>query len=441
MSIELYEKTFYELQPELDRMGPKWVHKLRMAGLEMFKAHGFPTLRDEHWRNTRVRPIAGTTFSPVTEARSDSLTVERIVERTFDDSDCRRLVFVDGHYAPELSRIGDLPEGILLGSLSEALDQHPEFLEPYLGKQANIERHTFSALNTAFIRDGALVFMQGNINVGDPIHIVFASTGDGEATVSHPRTLVVAGANSRVTVVESFLGTHDTSGVYLTNHVSEFFCGDNAEINHCKIQRDSTRAYHVSAQQATVDRNGRFNSENISLGAALARNDVEATLDGEGIDCRLDGLYLATRRQHVDNHTFIRHAKPHCHSFESYKGILDGKSRGVFNGRIFVNREAQKTDAKQSNDCLLLSDDARINSNPQLEIFADDVRCTHGATVGQLDEAAVFYLRSRGIPDELARHMLIYAFAAEVFGRITVGQVRERLEADLYDWLSTAPNI
>jgi Fe-S cluster assembly protein SufD len=270
---------------------------------------------------------------------------------------------------------------------------------------------------------------------------VYASTGDGEATVSHPRTLVVAGDNSRVSVVESFFGAHAAEGVYLTNHVSEFFCGDNAEINHCKLQRESSRAYHVSAQQARVDRYGRFNSENISLGAALARNDVDATLDGEGIDCRLDGLYLASHRQHVDNHTFIRHAKPHCHSFEMYKGILDGKSRGVFNGRIFVNREAQKTDAKQANNCLLLSDDARINTNPQLEIFADDVKCTHGATVGQLDEDAVFYLRSRGIPDELARHTLIYAFAAEVFGRIKVGAVRERLEADLYDWLSAAPNI
>ena len=441
MSVELYEKTFYDIEPELGKVGPKWVHKLRRAGLEMFKTQGFPTLRDESWRNTRVRPIAGTSFTPVNEPRKGTLDAGRIQECTFDDADCRRLVFVDGHYAPELSRIGDLPEGILLGSLSDVLEEHPAFLKPYLGKRADIERHTFAALNTAFIRDGALVFMQGNININDPIHIVYASTGDGEATVSHPRTLVVAGDNSRVSVVESFFGAHTADGMYLTNHVSELFCGDNAEINHCKIQRESPRAYHVSAQQARVDRHGRFNSENISLGAALARNDVEATLDGEGIDCRLDGLYLATRRQHVDNHTFIRHAKPHCHSFEMYKGILDGKSRGVFNGRIFVNQEAQKTDAKQSNDCLLLSDDARINTNPQLEIFADDVKCTHGATVGQLDEDAVFYLRSRGIPDESARHMLIYAFAAEVFGRINVDQVRERLEADLYDWLSTAPNI
>jgi Fe-S cluster assembly protein SufD len=252
---------------------------------------------------------------------------------------------------------------------------------------------------------------------------------------------VVAGDNSRVSVVESYIGARETDGTYFTNAVSEYYCGDNAVIKQCKLQRESTRAYHVYAQQARVVRNGRYTAENVSMGGALVRNDIDAVLDGEGIDCRLDGLYLATRRQHVDNHTFIRHASPNCHSFEMYKGILDGKSRGVFNGRIFVEREAQKTDAKQANNCLLLSDDARINTNPQLEIFADDVKCTHGATVGQLDEDAVFYLRSRGIPDEEARHMLIYAFAAEVFGRINVEQVRERLEADLYDWLSVAPNI
>jgi Fe-S cluster assembly protein SufD len=441
MSVELYEKTFYDLEPEMGKIGPKWVHKLRMAGLEMFKAQGFPSLRDESWRHTRVRPIAGTKFTPVDRARTENLSVGRIAAGTFDDRGCRRMVFVDGHFVPELSRIGDLPEGILLGSLETTLEKHPELLEPYLGKRAEIERHPFAALNTAFIRDGALVYLQRNINMRDPVHIVYASTGDGEATVSHPRTLVVVGDNSRLTVVESFFGAHVNEGVYLTNHVSEFFCGENAEINHCKIQRDSTRAYHVSAQQARVDRHGRFSTESVSVGAALARNDVDATLDGEGIDCRLDGLYLATRRQHVDNHTLIRHAKPHCHSFELYKGILDGKSRGVFNGQIFVEQQAQKTDAKQSNNCLLLSDDARINTNPQLEIFADDVKCTHGATVGQLDEDAIFYLRTRGIPDELARHMLIYAFAAEVFGRIKVGEVRERLEADLYEWLSTAPNI
>jgi Fe-S cluster assembly protein SufD len=260
MSVELYEKTFYDLEPALGKVGPKWVHKLRMAGMELFKAQGFPTLKNENWRNTRVRPIAATAFSPVNEARPHDLTDELILERTFDDSGCRRMVFVDGIFAPEFSRIGDLPEGILVGSLADALDQHPEFIEPYLGKRTDIDRHPFAALNTAFIRDGALVFLQGNITIDDPIHIVYASTGDGEATVSHPRSLVVAGENSRVTVVESFLGSHTTEGTYLTNHVSEFFCGDNAEINLCKIQRESSRAYQVSAVQAIVDSNGRFNS-------------------------------------------------------------------------------------------------------------------------------------------------------------------------------------
>jgi Fe-S cluster assembly protein SufD len=441
MSVELYINTWHELEEQLAGIGPAWVQKLRMAGLEMFQAKGFPSLRDESWRHTRVRPIAGATFALATAAKPDELTEEGIVERTFDDSECRRLVFTDGFYTPELSRVGDLEEGILLGSLASALNDHPDVLEPFLGKIANIERHTFAALNTAFIRDGALVFLQRNIEVDKPVHIVYASTGNGEATVSYPRTLVVAGDNSRVTVVESFIGTHKEDGTYFTNSVSEFFCGDNAEIRHRKLQLESGHAYHVAAQQARVDYNGRFNTVNISIGGGLVRNDVDSLLDGEGIDCRVDGLYLATRRQHVDNSTLIRHAKPNCHSFEKYRGILDGKSRGVFNGKIYVEPDAQKTDAKQSNNCMLLSEDARINSNPQLEIYADDVKCTHGATVGQLDEEAVFYLRSRGIPDEQARHMLIYAFAAELFELIKFDRIRDRLENGLYDWLASTPSI
>jgi Fe-S cluster assembly protein SufD len=441
MSVELYVDTWHELEEQLARTGPDWAHKLRMAGLEMFRAKGFPSLRDESWRHTRVRPIAGARFTQVDGASPEELTERRIVDQTFDDSECQRLVFTDGFFTPELSRIGDPQEGVLLGSLATALSDHPDVLEPYLGRQADIETHTFAALNTAFIRDGALVFLQGNIDVETPVHIVYASTGDGEATVSHPRTLVVAGDNSRVTIVESFIGSRGEDGTYFTNSVSEFFCGENAEIRHRKLQCESAKAYHVAAQQVRVGHNGRFNTVNISLGGNLVRNDVDSLLDGEGIDCRVDGLYLATRRQHVDNHTSIRHAKPNCHSFEKYRGILDGKARGVFNGKIYVDPDAQKTDAKQSNSCMLLSEDARINTNPQLEIYADDVKCTHGATVGQLDEDAVFYLRSRGIPDEQARHMLIYAFAAELFELIKFDRIRDRLENGLYDWLASTPSI
>jgi len=212
-------------------------------------------------------------------------------------------------------------------------------------------------------------------------------------------------------------------------------CGENADVTHCKLQREARSAFHIATQHALLASNSRFSTENVSIGGALVRADINSTLDGEGIDCRIDGLYLAGERQHVDNHTVIRHAKPHCHSFELYKGILNGHARGVFNGKIFVDPDAQKTDAKQSNNCMLLSDNARISTQPQLEIFADDVKCTHGATVGQLDEDAVFYMRSRGIEAAEARHILVYAFAAEVIERIKVDAVRTRLGDDLFDWL------
>jgi Fe-S cluster assembly protein SufD len=260
--------------------------------------------------------------------------------------------------------------------------------------------------------------------------VVFVTTERGMMT--HPRMLLVAGENAEATIVESHLGS---GGDYFTNVVSEFACAESSNVAHCKLQRESTSAFHVATQHAVLGSNSRFATENVSFGGSLVRNDINSILDGEGIDCRVDGLYLASGRQHVDNHTFIRHAKPHCHSFELYKGILNGKARGVFNGKIYVDPDAQKTDAKQSNSCILLSDAARVNTQPQLEIFADDVKCTHGATVGQLDEDAVFYLRSRGVPAAEARNMLVYAFAAELLERITVDTIREQLETELFQWL------
>jgi len=450
MSVETYKNTFRDLEKTLRGVGPAWVHSLRKRGLEKFLKHGFPTLRNEEWRFTRIKPLADAVFVPTTPSKTGgeaaggkaagavaAVGADEIVARTFGDEGCRRLVFVDGRFAPELSRIDDLPEGILLGSLNEALQTHPDLVRPYLGELADVESQPFAALNTAFLHDGALVYLLGNVSLQDPIHVVFVSGGN-EGTVSYPRTLVVAGRNSHATVIESYFGLKD--GAYFTNAVSEIVCGENAEVRHCKLQRESESAFHVAMQHARIEHNGRFATENISVGGGLVRNDVVSILDGSGIDCRVDGLYLGTRRQHIDNHTFIRHAKPHCYSLEVYKGILSGKARGVFNGKIYVDPGAQKTDSKQSNNCILLSEDARVNTNPQLEIFADDVRCTHGATVGQLDEDAVFYLRSRGIPTGLSRDMLVYAFAAEVIERINVGRVRERLQHDLYDWLAGNPN-
>jgi Fe-S cluster assembly protein SufD len=248
--------------------------------------------------------------------------------------------------------------------------------------------------------------------------------------------VIVAGKNSDAVVIESFVGLGE--GAYFTNAVAQIDVAENAGLRHYKIQRESKDAFHVAFQHATLARSARFSTLNVTMGGSLVRNDVHTILNGEGIDARVDGLYLAGDRQHVDNHTYIRHAQPHCHSFELYKGILDDKARGVFNGRIYVDPVAQKTDAKQENNCMLLSDEARINSNPQLEIFADDVKCTHGAAIGKTDDTAVFYLRSRGIPYEEARDLMVYAFASEVFNRVEIEPLKVRLEADLFDWLEAS---
>jgi Fe-S cluster assembly protein SufD len=428
--ITHYEKTFGELEPVLSGTGPDWLHDMRRRALASFKEQGFPGLRNEDWRGTRIKPIADKAFVPVTEYRAGSFPVDELRRRTFSDQDCRRIVVVDGHFSPELSSVCDVPEGVILTSLVRAVADMPELVQPHLGRIVSTDDAPFVALNTAFISDGAFIYIADNVEVPDPIHVAFVSTRPD--SVTHPRMLVVAGTNARATIVESYIGTG--SG-YFTNTVSEIVCGENADVAHCKLQREDKTAFHIATQEATLASNSRFATENVSIGGALVRNDVNSYLGGEGIDCRVDGLYLAGERQHVDNHTFIRHAKPHCHSFELYKGILNGRARGVFNGKIYVDQDAQKTDAKQSNSCILLSDTARINTQPQLEIFADDVKCTHGATVGQLDEEAVFYLRTRGIPVAEARNILVYAFAAELLERITVDSIRNRLEADLFEWL------
>jgi len=429
--VSHFEDTFARIEPALRSGAPGWLHDARLAALDSFKTQGFPTLRDEQWRFTRTRPIAARDFALVEGYQPNGVSAEKLQQLTFDDKGGPRIVIADGHFAPDLSRLGKLPEGVRVRSLREAIASDGGEVERYLGRGADSAANPFVALNTAFLNDGAFVQIADGVEMDAPIHLVFLSRADGAA--SHPRALVVAGRNARAVLVESYAGT---GADYFTNAVTEIVCGENASVTHCRVQREAQSAFHVATQHALLAANSRFSTENVSLGGALVRNDVSAHLDGEGIDARLDGLYLADGARHVDNHTFIRHAKPHCHSFELYKGVLTGKSRGVFNGKIFVDPDAQKTDAKQENNCILLSDGARINTNPQLEIFADDVKCTHGATVGQLDETAVFYMRSRGVPHARARSILVYAFAAQVLERIAVEPVRERLESDLFEWLS-----
>lgn len=410
---------------ELPAGEPAFLHALRRLAIERFAALGFPTNKQEEWRQTNVAPIAQGTFARP-ESDPNGIDPEQIASLVFDAA--ARLVFVDGRFSSRLSSVGQLPEGVVVASLAEALSTMPEKVEPWLGQFARFENHPFVALNTAFLHDGAFVWVPRGAVAG-PVQVLFLSSGEaGRATVSFPRNLFVAGENSQLTIVETYAGT----GPYFNCPVTELVAGPNAVVDHYKVQRESREAFHMATFQVQGDRSSVPSSHSISLGGGLVRNDVNAVLDGEGIDCILNGLYLLEGNQFVDNHMRVEHAKPHCASHELYKGVLDGKARSIFSGLIHVHKGAQKTDAKQSNRNLLLSRDAVANSNPQLEIYADDVKCTHGSTVGQLDEDAVFYLRSRGIGADAARSLLTYAFASDIVERIKVEPVRKDLEEFLF---------
>ena len=428
--VAVYEKAFSELEPRLRAMGPGWIHDLRRSGIDRFREAGFPTLRDEQWRFTRTRPISEVDFAPAGEGRTPADA--SILERTFDDRGCVRVVLVNGRVIETPGT--KLPQGVRVLSLAAAMQENPERVRTLLNSGIKIEDERFAALNTAFLLDGVYVELAEGAVLTSPIHVVHIAQGGDTPVMLHPRLLLQVGRNAQGEVIESYIG----DGQYFTNVVTEIVCHENASLRHWKVQKESPRAFHIALQHATLAASARYSTLNVNMGGALVRNDVHAILDGEGIDARIDGLYLASGRQHVDNHTFIRHAKPHCHSFELYKGILDDQARGVFNGRIYVDPDAQKTDAKQENNCMLLSDDARINSNPQLEIFADDVKCTHGAAIGKTDEEALFYLRSRGIPADSARDIMVYAFASALFERIDVEPLKLRLEAELFEWLQRA---
>jgi Fe-S cluster assembly protein SufD len=424
VGVDPYVAEFERLQRQGGNQ-PAFLQALRQGGIERFAEMGFPTLRQEEWRLTNVAPIVQGTFH-WPEGDPDALPPSRIEPFLFDAA--ARLVFVDGRFSPRLSSTSELPAGTVVASLAEVLTRDPGQVEPWLGRSAKLDRNPFVALNTAFLRDGAFVYVPRGVVTG-PIHLLFLSTGEeGRPTLSFPRNLLVAAENSQTTIVETYAG----EGGYFTAPVTELVAGPGAVIDHYKVQRESLGAFHVATFQVAAERASRPSSHSISIGGGLVRNDVNAVLDGEGIDCTLNGLYFADGRQVVDNHMRVEHAKPHCASHELYKGVLDGKSRAVFNGLIHVHKGAQKTDAKQSNRNLLLSRDAIANSNPQLEIYADDVKCTHGSTVGQLDEDAVFYLRSRGIGAEAARSLLTYAFASDIVARIKVEPVRHDLEEFLF---------
>jgi Fe-S cluster assembly protein SufD len=344
-----------------------------------------------------------------------------------------QIVFVNGRLAPEISVPGLLPDGVFVGRLAEALEQDAECVHAFLGRHATFEDHAFTALNTAQFKDGAFVYVPGGMSLQEPIHLVYVTVPQAEPAVTLPRSLIVLQRGSSATIVESYAGLE--GGSYFTNAVTEIVQMDGSILEHIKLQREASGAFHVARTEVHQDRDSHLRSISISLGGLLVRNDLAAMLDGPGAGCSLDGLYLAGGRQHVDNHTRIDHARPHCTSQELYKGILAGRASAVFNGEVLVQKNAQKTDSQQTNKNLLLSHGALVDTKPQLEIHADDVKCTHGATIGQIDEQALFYLRSRGVDAESSRGILVYGFASEVLERIRLPELQAQLEVEVLEWL------
>jgi Fe-S cluster assembly protein SufD len=418
---DIYLANFTRFEKDLAAHGSPALHRLRKAAIGRFEELGFPTARNEDWKFTSVAQLARVPFQLAAKGHLDGRELFLKLR-----PDAIRLVFVNGFYAPEHSMTTGLPPRVIVSNLAAALDTYQELIEPHLARTARYEDQPFTALNTAFIRDGAFVYVPKGTLVDKPIHLVFVATSGSEPALACPRNLIVVGESSQATLVENYEGP--AQATYFTNTVTEVVAGENAVIDHYKIQREGRDAYHIATTQVQQARSSTFSSHYLGFGGALVRNESRVVLGAEGCECTLNGLYLATSKQHMDNFTVIDHAMPHCASHELYKGILDDKAHGVFNGKIFVRQDAQKTDAKQTNQTLLLSEDATINTKPQLEIYADDVKCTHGATVGQLRADALFYLRSRGIDLEAARSLLIYAFANDIIGRIKVESIRTQLE-------------
>ncbi len=414
---------------------PGWLKQRRLAALGRTVELGFPTTKDEEWRFTPIAPLLELPLHPA-QPSARRLTAGEIKPLTFGLEACR-LVFVDGYFCGELSSL-PAPGGDLRAvSLRAALAGGAPELEAHLTRVANEEALVFTALNTAFFRDGALVVTASGKAIAEPVHLLFIATAGEAGAAAHVRNLIVAGAGSEVKILETYVSLSDAP--HFTNTVTELVLGAEARVDHCKIQEENHRAIHIADVQARQEKGSHWTSHSVSTGAQLARHQIQSVFDGEAGVCILNGLYLARSGQLADYHTVVDHAKPRCESHEFYHGILSGNAHGVFNGKIFVRQDAQKTNAKQNNRNLLLSDEAVVNTKPQLEIFADDVKCTHGATVGQMDGEALFYLRSRGIGLEQARQMMIRAFASDVVDRIPLEPVRAHLNHKLTERFKDKP--
>ncbi len=432
-AVNAYLTRFDEFEAGLGESAPLHLQPLRRAAINRFKALGFPTSRDEEWRFTNVAPLVEMSFvlGPTTaEGAVVDTSAEGLAHASFPIPHAAGtfLVFENGHRPELCKRSKDLPEGVLVCSLAEAVVKYPGLVGKHLARHADFQTNAFTALNTAFLYDGAFVYVPDGQAVAEPICLVFSAQPATAPLVWHRRCLLVIGAGGRAAIVESYDGQ---AGAYFTNGVTEIVVGAEAVVDYHRVQKESKEAFHIAAIHVLQERGSRFTSHQIDRGGALSRTGLNILLNDEGCDCILNGLYRADDNRLVDNHTRIDHARPRCTSRELYKGILSDRAHGVFNGTIYVHPDAQKTDAKQTNQTLLLSDDAVIDAKPQLEIHADDVKCTHGATIGQLDEEAIFYLRTRGIERNMAERLLAGAFANDIIGRIQIEPLRAQLEASM----------
>ena len=435
--LDTYEADFQLTRTERAASSPAWLTELGDQAWSSFSQLGFPTARrgNERWKYTNVAPVARAGFR-----LSRGLTPDidsRLISEV--DGSWTRLVFVDGRFSKALSAVNSTSSGALVANLGDAINSGASNVEQYMAKHADFQDDGFTALNTAFLNDGAFVYLPDGVEAESPIHLIFVTTDRDQPRACHPRTLIVIGQNARATVVESYFGTAagPADAQSFTNAVTEIVIGDGAEVDHYRLLMENPLGFYVGTSRVSQGRDSAFSSASFALGTTLARNDFEVLLDGPGSSCTLNGLYLTTEGQHMDNLISIDHAKPYTSSKLTYKGILDGKSRAVFGGQVLVRKDAQKVTAYQTDKNLLLSEQAEVDSKPSLLIYADDVQCGHGATAGHTDEDSLFYLRSRGLDSETANRMLVHAFAREIIEMVKLEPLREYLDRLFLDAIPT----
>jgi Fe-S cluster assembly protein SufD len=422
-----YLENFRAYENQLNGSASGDLHSVRKDAIARFEELDFPTVKDEEWKYTNIAPLLKYNFKPGISGRS--ISGEDVKGFLFNNMDCHLLVFINGIFNEKLSDLSALPDGVVTGSLATYISKKHPAIEKYFGKYAGYREQIFTSLSTAFVKDGAFVYVPKNKVVEKPIHILFIASSGGEKQLIQPRNLYVAESGSQASVIEHFVTTDES--IYFTNSVTEVVTGENAVLDHIKLQEESRSAFHIGRMEVDQERSSNFVSHSISFGGAITRNDFNARFNGEGGESTLNGLFMIEGEQLFDAHTLIDHAMPHCNSYEHYKGILDDKSKGVFNGKVMVRKDAQKTNAFQENNNIILSKEALVNTKPQLEIFADDVKCSHGATIGQLDADSMFYLKTRGIGEDKGRAILIHAFASEVVKSIRIENVKNYVEGIL----------